>query len=127
MITYLCKSSFKEIQMKKDKQKLVETARKEIRKTIKLSLIAKLKEVTAQLGGDAKKLEKEIEKASVKVAKKLSKEMKVSKSGQLEGGNEEQPALAPELPKPHSLTKENLPSAKTTNSELKKQDRKQLK
>jgi hypothetical protein len=73
--------------MKKDKQEHFKAARKAIRKDIKVSLVAKLKEVMDYLGQDSKKLEKRIEKASGKLANKLSKELKVGKTGSLEVGN----------------------------------------
>lgn len=65
--------------MAKNKLKsLDKAARKSVRETIKSSLIADLKELTGELGTASKKLEKEILKGSKKLAKRLTREIKVN-------------------------------------------------
>lgn len=113
MIIYLCCSKSNWVKMKKDKQKQVKIARKAIRNDIKLSLISKLKEVTANLGGDAEKLEKEIQKASGKVAKKLSKKLSVNALGRLEAGGDQQSNQTPVKSKNITKQKRGAKSAKT--------------
>ncbi len=107
--------------MKKNKQKQVKIARKAIRNDIKLSLISKLKEVTANLGGDAEKLEKEIQKASGKVAKKLSKKLSVNELGRLEAGGDQQPNQTPALVKSKNITKQKR-GAKPAKTKVVKED-----
>lgn len=68
---------------------------KKIQKEIEISLISKLKTITGKLGEGTDKLEKEIEKGSKKLAKKVVKELKVA----------DQPVAVIEVPK-----------AKTTNT-----------
>lgn len=91
--------------MKNDKRKLISLARKTIRKDIRLSLIAKLKEVSAKLGQGSKELEKEIEKGSKRLAKKVLKELKVDKSVLLGVSKELIVAKAPEPKKPINMGK----------------------
>jgi hypothetical protein len=67
--------------MKKSKLKsLVKSARKTARKDIRLSLVADLKEIASKFGEGSKKLNKDIEKGSRQLAKKLSKDIKIDKS-----------------------------------------------
>jgi len=87
--------------MKNDKRKLISLARKDIR----LSLIAKLKEVSANLGQGSKELEKEIEKGSKRLAKKVLKELKVDKSVLLGVSKELIVAKTPEPKKPINMGK----------------------
>ena len=60
--------------MKKVKTKSV---KKTVRDDIKLKLIKGLTTLTAKLGGDTEKLDKEIGKIAKALAKKISKEIKV--------------------------------------------------
>lgn len=63
--------------MNKEKQKVVKSARKTLRKGISISLTDKLKEIAASFGQGSAKLDKAIEKDSKKLAKKFLKEIKV--------------------------------------------------
>ncbi|MBC7914080.1 MAG: hypothetical protein H7Y07_08155 [Pyrinomonadaceae bacterium] len=91
--------------MKKDKLKLlIKSARKTARKDIKLSLISELKEVADKLGQDSKKFNKEIEKGSKQLAKKLSKQLKINKSA-MEAGNETEVTNSLETLKPATARK----------------------
>lgn len=75
--------------MKKNKlKKLVKSARKTIKKNIKLSLVAELQSLTGKLNQDSKKLAKEIEKGSKELAKKISKGIKIDKSTLVESSIE---------------------------------------
>ena len=63
--------------MKKSKLKLlVKEARKSAKKDIEHSVISHIKELTATLAPNTKKLEREITKGAKQLAKKLSKELK---------------------------------------------------
>lgn len=66
--------------MKKNKQKSTKSIRKTIRKDIKQSLIARLKEIAVDMGQGSKKMKKEIEKGSKHLAKTLVKELKIDRS-----------------------------------------------
>ena len=71
--------------MKKKKLKsLVESARKTVRNDIKRSLITELTSIAVKLGQDSKKLNKEIEKGSKELAKKLSKDIRIDKAAIIE-------------------------------------------
>jgi hypothetical protein len=75
--------------MKKSKLKsLVKSARKTARKDIRLSLVAELKEIASKFGEGSKKLNKDIEKGSRQLAKKLSKDIKIDKSTIIGAGNQ---------------------------------------
>ncbi len=97
--------------MKNDKRKLISLARKTIRKDIRLSLIAKLKEVSANLGQGSKELEKEIEKGSKRLAKKVLKELKVDKSVLLGVSKELIVAKTPEPKKPINMVGKPIPAS----------------
>ena len=63
--------------MKKSKLKLlVKEARKSAKKNIEQSVITQVKELTATLAPNTKKLEREITKGAKQLAKKLAKELK---------------------------------------------------
>lgn len=63
--------------MKKSKLKLlVKEARKSAKKDIEQSVITQVKELTATLAPNTKKLEREIVKGAKQLAKKLAKELK---------------------------------------------------
>jgi hypothetical protein len=71
--------------MKKKKLKsLVKSARKTVRNDIKRSLITELTGIAVKLGQDSKKLNKEIEKGSKELAKKLAKDIKIDKAAIVE-------------------------------------------
>lgn len=63
--------------MNKNKLK---SARKEAKGKIKADLIQGLKEITGKMGQESKKLSREIEKGSEKLAKRIVKEIKIDKS-----------------------------------------------
>lgn len=71
--------------MKKSKLKsLVKSARKTAEKDIRLSLITGLKEIAGTFGEGSKKINKDIEKSSKQLAKKLSKDIKINKAAIIE-------------------------------------------
>jgi len=59
---------------------LVKAARKTAKESIQLKLITDLKDFTAKLNQDSKKLNKEINKGAKQLAKKLAKEIKIDKA-----------------------------------------------
>lgn len=63
--------------MKNNKRELIRTAKKEAKKTVRNSLVAELKKVSATFGTISGKLEKVIEKGSGKLAKKIAKKIKI--------------------------------------------------
>ncbi len=60
--------------MKKDK---VKSVRRKIRDDIKLSLVTELKALTGKFGDASTKLDKEINRSAKKLAKEISKDIKV--------------------------------------------------
>lgn len=58
----------------------MKAARATAKKDIKASLIAGLKETISQFGESSKKLNKDIERASKQLAKKISKEIRIYKT-----------------------------------------------
>ncbi|MGI4020970.1 MAG: hypothetical protein ACRYFA_05650 [Janthinobacterium lividum] len=97
--------------MKKDKQK----NRKAISKEIKLSLIAKLKEVIATMAPGSQKLEKELKKPLNKLAKKVSKELEVAEKSSVKVDKKQEIKPVAELQKTKNEPKPNLPSSTNSN------------
>ncbi|HEY0177030.1 MAG TPA: hypothetical protein VGC08_11675 [Pedobacter sp.] len=90
--------------MKKSKlRSLVKSARKTAKKDIKLNLISELKEIAGKFGQGSKKLERDIEKGSKQLAKKLSKDIKIDKSAIIEA-NKQAKAAVEETPAPEAET-----------------------
>lgn len=67
--------------MKKDKRKRIASAEKILKTELRLNLIAKFKEVTSEWHNGSKKLDKQIEKESKKLAKILLKKIDTFKKG----------------------------------------------
>lgn len=67
--------------MKKKKLKsLVKSVRKAAEKDIRLTLITALTDIASTYGESTRKLKKDIKKSSVKVAKKLAKELNIDQT-----------------------------------------------
>ena len=79
--------------MKKEKVKAIaKMAKKQIRKSFRLSLVSQLKELTNKFGQGSTKMSRLIDKGSDQLAKKLVKKIKIDKSIILDVINE------PEIP-----------------------------
>lgn len=71
--------------MKKNERKaLIKSVRKTIRTAIKQNIFIQVKEVSEKLGQAGKKSDKEMEKVSGQLAKKLFKELNIKKAALLE-------------------------------------------
>ena len=92
--------------MKKEKVKAIaKMAKKQIRKSFRLSLIGQLKELTNKFGQGSTKMSRLIDKGSDQLAKKLVKKIKIDKSIILDVINEPEISNKPKVPATDRKTK----------------------
>ena len=92
--------------MKKEKVKAIaKMAKKQIRKSFRLSLVNQLKELTNKFGQGSTKMSRLIDKGSDQLAKKLDNKIKIDKSIILDVINESEVSSKPKVPVTDRKTK----------------------